>query len=151
MEDASAAATMAAAQVADTLVSNYRNLYRLGSIKAERRLRVAYVIPHHHVTGGLKTLCLHIRLLREKGHYVLAVYRPSAPRPTPPVPQTTLSNTMSLAAPARLGAMPAWCEVDADEELLLGPDQHLASAYPDFASLDVIMCGMFQQVRATSP
>ena len=143
--DASAAVAAAAAQVADTLTSNYRNLYRLGSIKAERRLRVAYMIPHHHVTGGLKALCLHIRLLREKGHHVLAVYRPVAPRPNGISPAATTAATGSRSGASR--AMPAWCGVDADEEVLLGPDQHLSSAYPDLASLDAVVCGMFQQAR----
>ena len=43
-------------------------------------------------------------------------------------------------------AMPAWSDVAADEELLLGPSEHLASAYPACGSLDVVVCGMFQQV-----
>ena len=54
--DAAAAAAAAASQVADSLVHNYATLYRLGGLRAERRLRVAYVLPHHHVTGGMKVI-----------------------------------------------------------------------------------------------
>lgn len=41
---------------------------------ASDTLRVAYVIPHHHVTGGLKIMCEHLRLLSKLGHNVLAIH-----------------------------------------------------------------------------
>ena len=70
----------------------------------------------------------HVRLLRQHGHRVVAVFR-------------------TAEGGAGSGAMPAWSGVEADEEVLLGPDQHLATAYPDHDSLDAVVCGMFQQVE----
>ena len=33
------------------------------------------MLPHHNLTGGMKTLVEHIRLLRLRGHTVVAVHR----------------------------------------------------------------------------
>ncbi len=49
-----------------------------GSITATRKLRVAYMLPHHNITGGMKCLVEHIRLLRERGHTTIAVHRCAA-------------------------------------------------------------------------
>jgi hypothetical protein len=40
-----------------------------------RKLRVAYMLPHHNITGGMKCLVEHIRLLRARGHRTIAVHR----------------------------------------------------------------------------
>ena len=145
--NASAAASMAAAQVGDSLVSNYCSLFRMGSIKAERRLHVAYMIPHHHVTGGMKSLCNHIQLLRERGHHVVAVYRAPIPRQKFSGLQSSITTSADATGSTLIRAMPSWCGVEADEEVLLRPDQHLAEAYPNMESLDAVVCGMFQQAR----
>ena len=131
--DSAAAAAAAAAQVADALVSNYAMLLRAGDVKVERKLKVAYMIPHHHLTGGMKVLSQHVRLLRQRGHVIVAVYRPGG------------GGTGGEGGALR--AMPAWSGVEADEEVLLGPDQHLSTTYPDLGSLDAVVCGMFQQVE----
>lgn len=55
--DSAGSAAAAAAQVADALVSNFAKLLQTGAMKVERRLKVAYVLPHHHITGGMKVLC----------------------------------------------------------------------------------------------
>lgn len=260
--DADAAATAAAAMVADSLVYNYHQMLRMGAMRMERKLKVAYMLPHHHVTGGMKTLLRHMQLLRQRGHTVVAVHRatstitpqsqgcqgtqqqsaavpsPSSPLPAqlpPAQPQlpmqpghlayTSLHSTLQqlegttlltgapaaqrdsdrrlisssssaahsskaqpapdssllpsacpaalpppeptsvqlasaplsasppsapLSAPtpsARAGALPPWSGIFVDEEVLLGPDQHLATAYPAVHTLDVVVCGMFQNVR----
>lgn len=237
--------------VADSLVHNYHQMLRMGAMRMERKLKVAYMLPHHHVTGGMKTLLRHMQLLRQRGHTVVAVHRatstitpqaqgsqgtqqqsvavpsPSSPplpaQPPPAQPQlpmqpghlahTSMQSTLqqlegttlltgapasqrdsdkqllsssssaadssnaqpapdssllpsaalpppeptsvrlpsaALSAPtpsAPARALPPWSGVLVDEEVLLGPDQHLATAYPAVHTLDVVVCGMFQNVR----
>lgn len=43
-----------------------------------RPLRIGYALPHANITGGLKQLLEHIRLLRERGHHVVALTRSEA-------------------------------------------------------------------------
>lgn len=248
--DADAAGTAAAAMVADSLVHNYHQMLRMGAMRMERKLKVAYMLPHHHVTGGMKTLLRHMQLLRQRGHTVVAVHRTTStimpqpqgcqvtqqqsvavPSPSPPLPaqpppaqpqlpmqpghlaytsmhstlQQLEGSTLLTSAPAAqrdsdrrfisssiaaafsgnaqpapdssllplaalpppdptntqlpsaalsapissgpAGALPPWSGIFVDEEVLLGPDQHLATAYPGVHTLDVVVCGMFQNVR----
>lgn len=46
-----------------------------GGVTPMRKLRVAYMLPHHNITGGMKCLVEHIRLLRARGHRTIAVHR----------------------------------------------------------------------------
>ena len=46
-----------------------------GCLTPRRKLRVAYLLPHHNLTGGMKCLVEHIRLLRGRGHTVVALHR----------------------------------------------------------------------------
>eukprot|EP00955_Chlamydomonas_euryale_P096715 365028-Chlamydomonas_euryale.AAC.32 len=145
--DADAAAAAAAALVGDALLSNACMLRRLVAAAAERapassgggvsgssrsggrhtpRLRIAYVLPHARVTGGLKLLCAHVSMLRRRGHHVVAVRRAPA----------------GSAGPA----VPPWSGVSADEDVLLAPHEHLAGVYAGVNTLDVVVVGMFQQV-----
>lgn len=66
------------ADVVDALVLKAHSLYRQGLIAPQRRLRVCYMLPHHNITGGMKCLVEHIRLLRARGHYTIAVHRCAA-------------------------------------------------------------------------
>jgi len=59
----------------DELVAKAHGLYQQGLIAPQRKLRVCYMLPHHNITGGMKCLVEHIRLLRERGHYTIAVHR----------------------------------------------------------------------------
>lgn len=59
----------------DKLVSKAHGLYQQGLIAPQRKLRVCYMLPHHNITGGMKCLVEHVRLLRERGHYTIAVHR----------------------------------------------------------------------------
>lgn len=59
----------------DKLVSKAFGLYQQGLIAPQRKLRVCYMLPHHNITGGMKCLVEHIKLLRERGHYTIAVHR----------------------------------------------------------------------------
>ena len=41
----------------------------------QRKLHVGYMLPHHNLTGGMKCLVEHIRLLRARGHTTVALHR----------------------------------------------------------------------------
>eukprot|EP00798_Chlamydomonas_sp_ICE-L_P020031 gene20031-26748_t len=80
-----------AASYVDKIVQQAASAYRSGVLQACRPLLVAYIIPHHNVTGGLKVLLTHLKMLRKQGHYCVAVYRrPSgskSPEPSLPAPR----------------------------------------------------------------
>jgi hypothetical protein len=57
-----------------------------------RKLRVAYMLPHHNITGGMKCLVEHIRLLRSRGHRTIAVHR----RAVASTPATVASHEQIL-------------------------------------------------------
>lgn len=59
----------------DKLVFKAHKLYQQGLIAPQRKLRVCYMLPHHNITGGMKCLVEHIRLLKARGHYTIAVHR----------------------------------------------------------------------------
>lgn len=59
----------------DSLVGRAHSLYQQGLVAPQRKLRVCYMLPHHNITGGMKCLVEHIRLLRARGHYTIAVHR----------------------------------------------------------------------------
>lgn len=56
-----------AADVVDNLVQNAFQAYQEGRLAATRPLRVLYFLPHHNVTGGMKCLVEHVRLLKLRG------------------------------------------------------------------------------------
>jgi len=46
-----------------------------GCVTPQRKLHVGYMLPHHNLTGGMKCLVEHIRLLRARGHTTVALHR----------------------------------------------------------------------------
>ncbi len=46
-----------------------------GCVAPQRKLKVGYMLPHHNLTGGMKCLVEHIRLLRARGHSTVAIHR----------------------------------------------------------------------------
>ncbi|KAL4448235.1 hypothetical protein ABPG75_005454 [Micractinium tetrahymenae] len=88
-----------------------------------RKLKVGFCIPHANVTGGLKMLLEQMRLLRQRGHRIVALTR------------------SELAA----SAVPAWSDVQVDEDIVCGLNQRFRDCY-DVDSCDVIMTGIFHQV-----
>jgi len=69
----------------DALVLRTLQLFQRKLISPNRPLRVCYMLPHHNITGGMKCLVEHIRLLRQRGHYTIAVHRSdTAQRAMPP-------------------------------------------------------------------
>lgn len=86
------------------------------------RLRIAYLIPHHNVTGGMKMIMRHIGLMKERGHWVQALFR----------------------GPPMSPVIPPWSRVRVDSEVLLtGSTPTLPSVAPD---ADVFLVGYFTQL-----
>jgi len=91
-------------------------------VPPRRPLDVTYVLPHHHVTGGMKILVEHVRRLRARGHRVRTVIR----------------------SPVAERALPPWTDVAADEEIVLrDPGQRARRAVPH---TDVVVVGWFQNL-----
>ncbi|PRW45111.1 glycosyl transferase group 1 [Chlorella sorokiniana] len=88
-----------------------------------RPLKVAFCIPHHNVTGGLKMLLEQMRLLKLRGHHIVALTR------------SDTANT----------AVPPWSDVQADEGVVCRQDQRFRDVY-NVDSCDVVITGIFHQV-----
>jgi acetolactate synthase regulatory subunit len=73
----------------------------------------------------MKCLVEHIRLLRLRGHYTIAVHR--------------------SANAAR--AMPPWTTVEADMDVVCSLQQRLNDVYP-VSNIDVVVVGIFHQVNS---
>jgi len=86
-----------------------------------RPLTIAYVLPHRNLTGGLKMLLEQIRHLRYRGHRVRSLLRGNA------------------AAPV----LPAWSDVEADEEVIVPEDTTYLSYCED---CDIIVAGWVDQL-----
>jgi hypothetical protein len=56
-----------AADIVDALSQRAFQSYQTGKLVATRPLRVLYFLPHHNVTGGMKCLVEHVRLLKSRG------------------------------------------------------------------------------------
>ena len=87
-----------------------------------RRLRIAYLIPHHNVTGGMKMIMAQIRALRARGHHITAVFR---------------------APPGVTDVLPAWTSTRVDATLLLPANGNYGAA---LMHADVVMVGYFTQL-----
>ena len=66
-------------------------------------MRISYFIPHHNVTGGMKMIMKQIEHLRNRGHWVQAVFR--GPEGTP--------------------VLPPWAQIDVDAQLLISPSESI--------------------------
>ncbi len=88
------------------------------------KLKIAYILPHKHLTGGLKCLLEQMRQLQKRGHSVYAIYRNQ---------------------PAEKGnsvALPEWCNLDPaydiSGQVVLEPEDKFAEKLQSF---DIIMLG----------
>lgn len=88
-------------------------------------LRITYVLPAHHTTGGIKMLLEQMRRLRQRGHRVYAMYRGE---PGTPV-------------------IPAWSDLKVDAEILVGENEPLSAHLPDS---DVTVVGWYHQLNELS-
>lgn len=107
----------------DALVSRSHQLFLAKRISPNRPLRVCYMLPHHNITGGMKCLVEHVRLLRQRGHYTIAVHRSDSAK----------------------RAMPPWTTVEADADVVCNLHQRLSDVYP-VQDIDVVVVGIFHQV-----
>ncbi|CAL5221708.1 g3949 [Coccomyxa viridis] len=115
--------TTRAADVVDILVQKAFQAYQEGRLAATRPLRVLYFLPHHNVTGGMKCLVEHVRLLKLRGHTVVAAHR---------------SDTAERA-------MPPWSPVEASVDVVCRLHQRINDVY-DVNQIDVVVVGIFHQV-----
>eukprot|EP00210_Caulerpa_lentillifera_P003532 g3369.t1 len=107
----------------DVLFTHCHELYTSKWLSPMRPLRVAYMLPHHNITGGMKCLVEHLRLLKQRGHTTIAVHRSD--------------NAMT--------AMPPWTDVKADVDIVCNLSQRLNDVYPT-QQIDVVVVGIFHQV-----
>ncbi|EIE22198.1 UDP-Glycosyltransferase/glycogen phosphorylase [Coccomyxa subellipsoidea C-169] len=112
-----------AADIVDLLAQQAFKGYQAGRLVATRPLRVLYFLPHHNVTGGMKCLVEHIRLLKIRGHTVIAAHR---------------SETADRA-------MPPWTRVEASVDVVCRLHQRINDVY-DVTKIDVVVVGIFHQV-----
>lgn len=111
------------ADVVDTLVQGAFRTFQQGGLTPTRKLRIVYMLPHHNITGGMKCLVEHIRLLRERGHTTIAVHRSDVAQQ----------------------AMPPWTTVKADVDIVCRVHERLGDIY-NVREIDVCVVGIFHQV-----
>lgn len=112
-----------AADLVDMLFQQAFNRYQQGMLLPCRHLTVAYMLPHHNVTGGMKCLVEHVKLLTCRGHTVIAVHR------------SDTANT----------AMPPWTDIKPSVDVVCRLHQRLGDVYPA-SKVDVVVVGIFHQV-----
>jgi len=111
------------ADLVDVVAAQARQALASQLLVPTRPLRIAYALPHHNITGGMKCLVEHIRLLRQRGHHVVAVHR----------------------SDSAASAMPPWTDVRPDADIVCNLQQRLNDVY-DVSQLDVVVVGIFHQV-----
>ena len=89
----------------------------------KKMLKVAYVLPHLNLTGGLKMLLQQMEHLRKRGHEIYAVYKGE--------PGTR--------------AVPNWYPIEVDGEIIV-PHQDSYKKYIEHC--DIIVSGWYQQIPA---
>ena len=131
-----------------------------GRVVPSRKLNVAYMLPHHNVTGGMKCLVEHIRLLKTRGHrhgtpsssahhssspacnFLPSLVAVSDPQRIFSLPCRTIAVHRSDAANR---AMPPWTSVEADVDIVCRLNQQLQDVF-DVSTIDVVVVGIFHQV-----
>lgn len=111
------------ADLVDVLLQQAFNRYQEGMLIPCRHLVIAYMLPHHNVTGGMKCLVEHVKLLTSRGHTVVAVHR---------------SDTADTA-------MPPWASVKPSVDVVCRLHQRIGDVYPA-SKIDVVVVGIFHQV-----
>ncbi len=91
-----------------------------------KKLKIAYVMPHKNLTGGMKTLLEHMRQLTRRGHKVFAYLKSS-------------DNRASV--------LPQWSDLDQEKDIagqvIVPPDMNF-SDYMD--GIDIIVVGWMAQL-----
>jgi len=83
-------------------------------------LRIAYFIPHHNVTGGMKMIMKQIEHLKARGHWVQAVFR---------------SPDQNSAI------LPPWAPVAVDSQRLLSMQESITALFGAPFHVDVVLIG----------
>ncbi|KAI3426406.1 hypothetical protein D9Q98_008776 [Chlorella vulgaris] len=96
---------------------------QLVRLTPNRTLKIAFCLPHANVTGGLKILLEQMRLLRQRGHAIVALTR---------------SEVVDQA-------VPSWSDVAVDADVVCRLNQRFRDVY-DVDSCDVVVTGIFHQV-----
>jgi glycosyltransferase involved in cell wall biosynthesis len=90
-----------------------------------KKLKIAYVLPHKNLTGGMKTLLEHMRQLTKRGHKVFACLKSSD------------SDS----------AVPQWSDLDPEKDvaghIIVPPDKGFTEYIKD---VDIIMVGWITQL-----
>lgn len=109
------------------------------------RLRIAYFLPHHNVTGGLKLLLQQIVELKRRGHHVTVLYRSADAAGPQPVAQGHASAQQQLPS-----VLPPWAGPDlhaaVDTQILVPRDTPLKRII-DGLDVDILMVGYFTQLE----
>ncbi|RDI41850.1 glycosyltransferase [Falsibacillus pallidus] len=87
----------------------------------KKKLKIAYVLPHLNLTGGLKMLLHQMEQLRKRGHQIYAVYKGD--------PGTR--------------AVPNWYPIEVDGEIIVPPNE---SYVRHIEHCDIIVTGWYQQI-----
>ncbi|PNT91462.1 glycosyltransferase [Clostridium thermosuccinogenes] len=107
----------------------FRLSMNIDSLKT-KKLKIAYLLPHKNLTGGMKCLLEQIRRLHKRGHTVYAVY---------------INNPNEEE---NRSAIPNWSDLDPDKDIsgqiVLQNGESVQSALRDF---DVIMVGFVTQLN----
>lgn len=88
-------------------------------------LRIAYVLPHHNLTGGMKMLLEQVRMLQERHHKVRVLYRGN---PGDPV-------------------LPTWANLRVDDAVIVPSKQSYLGYISD---CDVVVAGWVEQLPELS-
>ncbi|MBG9544726.1 hypothetical protein ABE29_18770 [Cytobacillus firmus] len=90
-------------------------------VQKTQNLTITYILPHKHLTGGLKMLLEQMRHLKKRGHVIQAVYRGR--------------NGESV--------LPTWTELEVDQEILVPIGEKYLNYIND---TDVIVAGWMDQI-----
>lgn len=89
----------------------------------KEKLRIAYILPHHKLTGGIKALLQQMKEMTSKGHIIKAFYRGEGSR-----------------------AIPEWSHLqdnDVSEQIVVPPESSFLDYIKD---VDIVIVGWMQQL-----
>jgi len=90
-------------------------------VSARHPLRIAYLLPHHNLTGGMRMLLEQVRTLQERHHKVRVLYRGSS------------SDSV----------LPAWANLRVEDAVIVPVDQPYTQYVSD---CDVLVAGWCEQL-----
>ncbi len=85
----------------------------------QKKLKIAYILPHCHLTGGMKMLLQQMRLLKSRGYTIYAVFRSD--------------ESVKIE----------WSRLEADKQIVMPNNGKFADYLPE---CDVIVAGWFDQL-----